>query len=108
MWCSTTAPTSVVNHLVYASYGQIASQTNSAYRPTFMYDGMWQDPTTGLDKAGVRWYDTVDGVFGSQDPIGFGGGQTNLSEYCGNSPANATDPSGLGAVDLRVSRFAAV
>ena len=85
----------MVNHLVYASYGQITSQTNSAYRPTFTYDGMWQDPTTGLDYDDARWYDAVDGVFGSQDPMGFGGGQTNTSEYCGNSPTNATDPSGM-------------
>ena len=92
---ASTQTTSVVNHLVYASYGQIASQTNSADRPTFMYDGMWQDPTTGLDYDDARWYDPVDGVFGSQDPLEFGGGQTNTSEYCGNSPTNATDPSGM-------------
>ena len=91
---AATQKTSAVNHLVYASYGQITSQTNSAYRPTFTYDGMWQDPTTGLDYDDARWYYFVDGVFGSQDPIGFGGGQTNTSEYCGNSPTNATDPTG--------------
>ena len=87
--------TSVVNHLVYDSFGQITSQTPGAAQPTFTYTGMWQDPTTRkLDKAALRWYDTVDGVFGSQDPLGFGGGQTNTSEYCGNSPTNATDPTG--------------
>ena len=97
---AATQTTSVVNHLVYASYGQITSQTNSAYRPTFTYTGMWQDPTTGLDYDDARWYDVVDGVFGSQDPLGFGGGQTNTSEYCGNSPTNATDPSGEESDDV--------
>ena len=95
---ASTQTTSVVDHLVYASYGQIASQTNSTYRPTFTYTGMWQDPTTGLDYDDARWYDSVDGIFASQDPVGFGGGQTNLSEYCGNSPTNATDPSGMAIV----------
>ena len=73
---AATQTTSVVNHLVYASYGQITSQTNSTYQPTFTYTGMWQDPTTGLDYDDARWYNVVDGVFGSQDPLGFGGGQT--------------------------------
>ena len=90
----STQTTSVVNHLVYDPFGHITSQTNAAYRPTFMYDGMWQDPTTGLDYDHARWYDAVDGVFASQDPLGFAGGQTNTSEYCGNSPTNGTDPTG--------------
>ena len=36
--------TSVVDHLVYDSFGQIASQTTPADQPTFTYDGLWQDP----------------------------------------------------------------
>ncbi len=31
----------------------------------------------------------------SEDPIGFSAGDLNLSRYVGNSPVNATDPSGL-------------
>ena len=56
---------------------------------------MWQDPTTNLDKTATRWYEAVNAVFLGPDPLGFGGGQTNLSEFCGNSPANHTDPSGM-------------
>ena len=33
----------------------------------------------------------------SEDPDGFTAGDTNLRRYCGNSPANATDPTGLAA-----------
>jgi RHS repeat-associated protein len=84
----------VVNHLVYDSPGQVTSQTNSAYAPTVMYAGMHLDPDTGLYYDNARWYDAVDAVCASQDPLGFGGGQTNTEEYCGNSPANYTDPSG--------------
>ena len=32
--------------------------------------------------------------------LGFAGGDTNLTRYVGNSPTNATDPSGLGQNDL--------
>ena len=46
---------------------------------------------------GVRWYDPATQRRLTQDPIGFLGGQTNLSEYCGNAPTDETDPSGLGA-----------
>ena len=35
---------------------------------------------------GARWYDAVDAVFASYDPLGFGGGQNNLSEYLRQRP----------------------
>jgi len=41
-------------------------------------------------------YESCDGLgLFSQDPIGFAGGDANLYRYVGNSPTNATDPSGL-------------
>lgn len=36
----------------------------------------------------------------SLSPLGYAGGQTNLTAYVGNSPTNATDPSGETAVTL--------
>ena len=48
----------------------------------------------------ARWYDPQTGRWLSQDPIGFAAGDANLYRYVGNSPTNATDPSGL--VDRRV------
>jgi uncharacterized protein RhaS with RHS repeats len=42
-----------------------------------------------------RYYSTSSGRFISQDPIGFAAGDANLYRYVGNSPTNATDPSGL-------------
>jgi uncharacterized protein RhaS with RHS repeats len=42
----------------------------------------------------ARWYDPQLGRFVSEDPIGLGGG-INTYAYVGNSPVNATDPSGL-------------
>ena len=86
--------TTNVDHLIYDAFGHVASQKTGASQPAFTYDGLWQDPETGLLKTRTRWYDAVDNVFASRDPLGFGGGQTNLSEYCGNSATNGTDPSG--------------
>ena len=56
---------------------------------------MWQDPTSKLDYDDARWYDPANGVFKSPDPTEFNGGDTNLYRFCGNSPTNYTDPSGL-------------
>ncbi|MHB1038655.1 MAG: RHS repeat protein [Pirellulales bacterium] len=40
-------------------------------------------------------YDPKVGRFITEDPIGFDGGDANLSRYVGNAPTNATDPKGL-------------
>jgi RHS repeat-associated protein len=90
----STGAGAVVDHLVYDSEGQMTSQNHPAYAPTFTYAGMMFDADAGLYNDGLRKYDAVDAVFASQDPLGFGGGQTNTEVYCGNSATNGTDPSG--------------
>jgi RHS repeat-associated protein len=55
---------------------------------------MQLDTVTGLYYDNARWYDAMNSIFVSQDPIGFNDGGTNLAMYCGNSPTNATDPTG--------------
>ena len=42
----------------------------------------------------ARYYDPELGRFLSEDPLGFGGGDTNLYRYTGGNPVNLTDPSG--------------
>jgi RHS repeat-associated protein len=86
--------TSVVNHRVYDSYGNLVSQTNSAVDCLFGYTGRPLDSATGLQNNLNRWYDSKTGRWISKDPTGFLAGQTNLYVYCGNSPTNASDPSG--------------
>ena len=84
-----------MDHLVFDSSGQLTSQTNSAYQPRITYQGMWLDPASDLYYDKARWYNAVDSVFMSPDPLGFAGGQTNLNEFVRNSPTNNTDPSGM-------------
>jgi RHS repeat-associated protein len=66
----------------------------------FFYVGQEYDATTGLQYSRARYYDPVSSEFISQDPLGFAGGDTNLYRRAGNSPANATDPSGLSATAI--------
>jgi RHS repeat-associated protein len=91
--------TIAVDHVIYDSFGQVASQSSdeAADQSAFGFDGMWQGAVaaTGLNYDNFRWYDAVNGVFASQDPLGFGGGQTNTEAFVGNSPTNFTDPMGL-------------
>lgn len=40
-------------------------------------------------------YDPTIGRWTAEDPLAFEGGDVNLYRYVGNSPANATDPTGM-------------
>ena len=49
----------------------------------------------GLYYMRARYYDPSVGRFISEDPLGFGGGDVNLSAYVRNNPVNRIDPNGL-------------
>jgi RHS repeat-associated protein len=85
----------VIDHVVYDSFGKVQSQSNSGYDLRYGYTGREQDNETGLDYYRARYYDASNGRFISEDPLGFGAGDGNLTRYVGNSPVNGTDPSGL-------------
>jgi RHS repeat-associated protein len=82
-----------ISHLNYDSFGRVVSQTGSVdFR--YGYTGREQDAETGLDYYRARYYDASNGRFISEDPLGFGAGDTNIYRYVGNSPTNYNDPSG--------------
>jgi len=60
----------------------------------FRYTGRYFDAETGLYYYRARYYDADLGRFLSVDPIGYAD-QLNLYAYVGNSPLNATDPTGM-------------
>ena len=98
----TSGTTSVVNHLDYSSFGQLLSQTNPATGNTaavdclFGFTGRPLDTNTRFAEQRLnRWYNASLGRWESPDPTGFTAGDTNEYRYVGNSPANATDPTGL-------------
>ena len=86
--------TTIVDHLVYDAFGNIAYETPNAAAPRFTYTGQQLDAATGLYNYRARWYDAEMGRFMSQDPAGFSAGDANLYRYTGNDPVNSTDPTG--------------
>ena len=81
--------------VAYDSYGKVLSSAGSGTAERFKFTGREYDAVTGLYDYRARTYDPTTGRFISRDPIGFAGGDANLQRYVGNSPTNATDPSGL-------------
>jgi RHS repeat-associated protein len=82
----------VLNHFVYDSFGSRTQTSSVEFR--YGYTGRELDRETGLYYYRARYYAPTTGRFISEDPMGFGAGDTNLYRYVFNSPTNATDPSG--------------
>ena len=95
--------TSVVNHVVYESYGTIVSQSDSAQGTLFGFTGRPLDTATGLQNNWHRWY-TDAGWWLSQDPLSFTAGDANTSRYVGGHVTVATDPNGMEISLLIVSK----
>ena len=81
-------------HVQYTPFGVPTVSGGLPGGVSTFYAGRELDRFTGLYNNRARLYDAGCGRFISEDPISFGGGDANLYRYCGNSPANATDPSG--------------
>jgi RHS repeat-associated protein len=84
--------------ITYNPFGGVASQTNASNQGRLGYDGALYDAYTGLDLMGARWYDPQTGRWNTQDPLAFGGGDTNLYRADGNAPTDVIDPSGLDSI----------
>jgi RHS repeat-associated protein len=85
----------VLDQVTYDPFGNIVTQTNATDAVRFGFAGMEYDSTTGLYYDHARYYNSVTGRFVSQDPTGFGAGDTNLYRYVANNPAGSVDTSGL-------------
>jgi RHS repeat-associated protein len=77
----------------YDPFGGTTQQGAASDNP-FQYTGRENDGTA-LQYNRNRYYHPGMGRFISPDPIGLGGGDSNLYAYVGNDPMNATDPLGL-------------
>ena len=84
-----------VNHVKYSAFGEKISETAPTTNFLFGYTGAVFDVVTNLGYHRARYLDHATGRWINQDPIQFDAGDANLYRYVGNSPANATDPSGL-------------
>ena len=90
----TLGVTEIANHITYDTFGHITSESNPAVDHLFGYTGRETDEESDLQFNRARYYDAATGQWISEDPIGFEAGDANLRRYVGNSPTNATDPSG--------------
>jgi len=88
-----TATTTVVNHVVYDTFGRIESETNAAVDHLFAYTGRALDVATGSQNHKGRWYEPSIGRWLSEDQIP----DANLYRYVGNNPWSGVDPEGLQA-----------
>jgi RHS repeat-associated protein len=90
--------TSVVDHIIYDGFGKVVSESNPAEGSLFKYTGRATDNATGIESHDQRLKIAGNADWMSEDPSGLAAGDTNTRRYCGNSPTNATDPSGLEIV----------
>jgi RHS repeat-associated protein len=88
--------TTIANHIAFDSFGRRASETDTALGDFDLgFTGKWLDRATGLQWNQNRWYNPSIQRWMSEDPIGFEGGDANLSRYVGNEATKYVDPSGL-------------
>ncbi len=85
----------LIDHLVYSSFGNIVSQSDSTNAIRITYANLAYDPESGYYYDNARYYDSFNGRFISQDPTGFAAGDTDLYRYVGDNPINMVDPTGL-------------
>ena len=71
----------VIDHVIYDSYGNVTSETNSTNGDRFKFTGREYDATTGTYYYRARYYGPVVGRFVSLDPIDFEANDTNLHRY---------------------------
>lgn len=79
--------------LDHDEFGRVIGSYNNSI--PFGFAGGFPDTSSGLVRFGARDYDPETGRWTNKDPIGFGGGDSNLYGYVGNDPINRIDPSGL-------------
>jgi RHS repeat-associated protein len=77
----------VEQRMDYDEFGILSKDTNPNFQP-FGFAGGLHDRDTKLVHFGAREYDPETGRWLTKDPIGFGGGDTNLFGYVGNDPVN--------------------
>lgn len=86
----------IAQRIDYDAFGRIQLDTNPGFQP-FGFAGGIYDIQTGLTRFGARDYDAETGRWAAKDPIGFGGGISNLYGYVLGDPVNALDVTGLYA-----------
>jgi RHS repeat-associated protein len=93
----------MVKSIQYDSFGNILEDTNPSFTMPFGFACGLHDRDTGLVRFGYRDYDPEVGRWLAKDPIGFGGGDTDLYGYVLNDPVNFVDLIGLFSLGDAIS-----
>jgi RHS repeat-associated protein len=86
-----------VSRQYYLPYGGLRGGTDQLPGTDHGYVGGTDDPTTGLELLGARYYDRTTGSFISVDPLMTitDLGSINGYLYAGGNPTSSSDPTGL-------------
>jgi RHS repeat-associated protein len=88
----TNSTATSVGASTYDAYGLKTASSGTSTSP-FGYAGQYTDAGTGFQYLRARYYDPATGQFLTRDPVD---AITRAAyAYAGNSPLNATDPTGL-------------
>jgi RHS repeat-associated protein len=90
----SNATGALANSYTYDAFGKLTASTGTLANP-FQYTGREFDPETGMYGYRARYYDQNTGRFTSEDPLSFGGGNSNMYAYVGNNSTDFIDPFGL-------------
>jgi RHS repeat-associated protein len=85
--------TTVAAHFTYTAFGELTGSTGSI-TTDLRYTGRFFDIYTDQQWNLNRWYDPKTQRWISEDPIGFAGGDKNLTRSLANDPVNRIDPDG--------------
>jgi RHS repeat-associated protein len=85
-----------VDTFAYWPYGEVRTSTGTT-PPPFQFVGTAGYYTDGVSRSYVRarYLHTQKTKWSTEDPIGFLGGDSNLTRYVSNRPTILRDPSGL-------------
>ncbi|WP_166671919.1 PKD domain-containing protein [Methylosinus sp. sav-2] len=93
----TNAGSTVFNRYDYDSFGRRLAVVESLPLQPYGWKGREWIPGPDIYYNRARFYDPALGRFLAEDPLGFGGGDSNLYSFAWNNPKNWSDPSGLSA-----------
>jgi RHS repeat-associated protein len=92
----------ITTSYTYEPFGKVSVTNPPLTNPnTYQFTGRENDGT-GLYFYRARYYSPTFQRFLAQDPIDFGGGDTNLYSYVHNQPTTFTDPSGMQEVPVPI------
>jgi RHS repeat-associated protein len=86
----------IIDHIDFSAFGTVLDQSDPSEGDRMMgFAGMELDSVTGMNLAVYRVQNPGTGRWTSQDPLGFGAGDADLSAFVGNDPSTVADPTGL-------------